>query len=36
MFPVCKTSMGWIGAATKEGTETEIQGELGITISLYF
>lgn len=35
-FGVLETPLGYIGGATKEGIESDVQGELGITISLYF
>ena len=37
MFPVFRTSMGWLGIKTKTGTlQEDITGELGVAIMIYF
>jgi len=36
-FPLCKTPFGWLGKNPMEGTlEEDVNGELGIAISIYF
>ena len=37
MFPIFKTSMGWLGQKLKTGTiQEDITGELGVAVMIYF